>query len=118
MRWILRVLLICAALSLGACADTIPLQFPAGAPLRVDVHETLRHYSLAPDSKEYRQLDLWIQRNRSGWSRYYIGAPICGICVTAGDVQLNFLGTSVVAFVNNGGWHKPVTPSEYAFLRR
>ncbi len=114
-RGLLRIFAISAALSLGACAETIPLQFPVGAPLRVDVHETLRHYTLAPDSKEYRQLELWIQQNRSGWSRYYISAPICGICVTGGEVQLNFL---VVAFVNSGGWQKPVTPSEYAFLRR
>ena len=119
MRRTLSLFGIWGALLLGACGETIPLRLPVGVPLEVNVRETHTHYILAPDSNEYHKLDLWSQRNQSGWSRYYVTAPICGICVGAGDVQLNFLGPSVVVFLKDGGgWHKAVAPADYAFLRR
>lgn len=105
-------------LPLSACETTLSLQLPVGTPLDVSIPETHSHYTLAPDSDEYGKLALWIQRNQSGWSRYLITAPICGICVSTGGVQLNFLGPSVIVFLKDGGWHKPVPHSDYAFLKR
>jgi hypothetical protein len=118
MRRTLSVFPVCALLLLGACEAPIPLRLPVGAPLNVSVSETHNHFTIAPDSDEYRQLALWIERNQSGWSRYRVTLPICGICVSAGDIQLNFLGSSVIAVLKDGVWDKPVAPSDYAFLNR
>lgn len=116
VRWVAPLSAIFAALTLGSCYRTLPLRLPSGVPIEVNVRESHNRFILEPNSDRFRQLELWVQQNQSGWSRYRVTAAACGICVSAGDVQLNFLGSSVIVYSKDGGWQKPVGPSEYAFL--
>jgi hypothetical protein len=118
MRNYLRNILVANALLIGGCDHELSLQWPSSAPIEVNDRASHHEYTLAPDSQQYRRLRQWVDMNRSGWSRYYITAPICGVCLSAGDVQLNFLGSAVIAFTPEGMWQKPVAPSDYAYLKR
>jgi hypothetical protein len=118
MRNYSRNILVATALLIGGCDHELSLEWPSSAPIEVNDRASHHQYTLAPDSQEYRKLRQWVDMNRSGWSRYPITAPICGVCVSAGDVQLNFLGSGVIAFTLEGMWRKSVAPSDYAYLQQ
>jgi hypothetical protein len=118
MRSHLHNILVPTALLLGGCDHALSLEWPSGAPIEVNDLASHHQYTLAPDTQEYRRLRQWVDMNRTGWSRYRITAPICGVCVSAGDVELNFLGSAVIAFTREGMWQKPVASSDYAFLKQ
>jgi hypothetical protein len=118
MRSYLRSVLVATALLVGGCDHALSLEWRSGAPIEVNDRASHHQYSLAPDTEDYRRLRQWVDMNRSGWSKYRITAPLCGVCVSAGDVELNFLGSAVIAFTREGMWQKSVAPSDYAFLRQ
>ena len=71
---------------------------------------------LAPSSPEFRQLQLLVAQNRKGWSQLYSTPPATGILVTAGELHLQFIGSSVLASTPSGVFTKPIAESEYSFL--
>jgi len=103
---------------LVACTQNVTLPLLGSTPVEVNVREAQRHYTLAPGSEGHLLLERWLQRNKSGWSLYYVTAPMCGVCVHAGDLGLNFLGGSVIAYRGSAMWTKAVEPSDYEFLKR
>jgi hypothetical protein len=113
-----RNILVATALLIGGCDHELLLEWPSSAAIAVNDRTPHHQYTLAPDSQEYRRLRQWVDMNRFGWSRYAITAPICAVCVSAGDVQLNFLGSGVIAFTPEGMWRKSVAPADYAYLQQ
>jgi hypothetical protein len=108
--------LLLAFTLVSACKRTITLTIPDSAPLKVNFPRENQSVTLASDSEEYKQLALWIESNRSGWSPYYVTTPGGGIVVTGGNWRLQFLDSSVLAETDTNVYSKSVAPSEYKFL--
>jgi hypothetical protein len=110
------------ALSLGACARTLRLELPAGTPIElkkfIETGVEARPYtkSFQPSSAEYRGLQDWLARNQAGWSQSLATNPISGVFVTAGDLRLQFTGTTAFVFTDHGQYQKEVRHEDYAFL--
>src|ERR1700744_2252438 len=112
MRSQRRILLIALVVATAGCGSEVTLELPPGLPLKVTSGDLRYQYSIAPGSADYLKFQRWIAKSQSGWSRYRVTAPICGICVSASNTALNFLGDSVVLSIPAGMWQKRVSPVE------
>jgi hypothetical protein len=112
-------LLAACAVLIAGCARQLPLALPANTPAQV-FQLGGAHYTLDPASAGYRSLDQWVSNNRSGWSwgHYYATPPTKGVIVRAGNLNLQFLDSTVLAHTPQGDYRKNAPPSEYAFLVR
>jgi hypothetical protein len=118
MRVRLRFALALTLVLTSACSHTLSLTLPPGTPVRVSGYGAEPPFMLDPNSVAYRDLTAWIDQNRTGWSRYRVTTPGGGTFVTAGSLQLQFLGSSVMAYTPDGAFDKAANRSECSFLRR
>lgn len=72
---------------------------------------------LQRDAPEWRRLQEWLAHNQSGWSPSMITNPSDGVFVRAGDLNLQFVGTTVFAFTNHGQFQKDICKEDYAYLK-
>lgn len=112
------MLAVCLGL-LAGCARQLPLALPPDAPARVTEPGGVQ-YTLDPTSETYHALERWIADNRTGWSwgHYYTPPPVKGVSVRAGNLDLQFFDSTVLAHTPQGDYRKSVSPSDYAFLTR
>ena len=113
-----RIPLFALWLALAAgCTRELPLTLLPETPVEV-IELGGPHYTVDPGSDTHRQLERWVEHNRSGWIRYDATLPGRGIIVRATSVDLQFLGSKVFAQTPQGAFQKPVAPADYWFLRR
>jgi hypothetical protein len=107
------------ALLLAGCVRELPLALPHDVAAQV-TEPGGAVYLLEPASEDYRRLDAWLARNRSGWSwaHYYATPPARGFVVRAGSLHLQFFDSTVLARTPQGDFLKSVAPADYAFLKR
>ncbi|AMO23896.1 hypothetical protein UC35_14770 [Ramlibacter tataouinensis] len=73
---------------------------------------------LGPEDTRSVRLRAWLTRNPTGWSSYWATPPGHGIRVSAGELRLHFVETSVIACHSRKGCvYKQIKSEEYAFLR-
>jgi hypothetical protein len=123
LRRIAITVAACAVVvSLSACARTLSLHLPADTPIELKtfivtgVEAQPRTKLLQPNSPDYRRVEEWLAHNQRGWSQSLATNPISGVFVTAGDVRLQFTGSTAFAFTADGHFQKEVHHEDYAFL--
>ena len=107
---------LCLAFATG-CTRDLALALAPDTPVEV-IEVGGPHYTVDPGSDTHRQLERWVEHNRSGWIRYDATLPDRGIIVRANSVDLQFLGSKVFAQTPQGAFQKPVAPADYGFIRR
>lgn len=96
---------------------------PPDAPVRVFTFlekdaSGVRHpkeVSLRPQTADYQRLQAWLAQNQTGWSAI-LEPGGDGIFVHAGEVHLQFSGSTVTASTEAGPFTKEVREADYAFL--
>jgi hypothetical protein len=74
-----------------------------------------RRCSIAPDSAKFRKLSDFIRQNAQGWhSRSSDYQP--QLVVIGTDINLYFMGDTVVMNYSGGEYSHAVSPDSYAFL--
>jgi hypothetical protein len=74
-----------------------------------------RRCSIAPDSAKFRKLNDFMKQNAQGWhSRSADYKP--ELVVIGSDINLYFMGDSVVMNYSGGEYSRTVSPDSYAFL--
>jgi hypothetical protein len=114
-------LAVAACAALAGCLDeplttTVELKAPAAVHVVGLGGTPARDYPA--DSEVALRLKTWVDANRTGWLPYLATAPSAGLMVRADDVQLQFIGDSVIDHDAHGLYVKSVAPSDYAFLRQ
>ncbi len=100
--------------SFAGCSHSVHLALPVNTPVRVlaDSWEQL----IPPSDVRCDELGRWLARNQKGWSPVFATNPGGGILVTAGDMWLQFIGTTVFTRTPDGLLRKKVEPHDYAYL--
>jgi hypothetical protein len=113
-----------AVILFSGCTRTLYLSLPSDTPVRlVTYHEDSigisRPYEmpLPRDAPEWRRLQEWLAHNQSGWSQSMAINPSGGFFVRAGDLNLQFVGTTVFAFTDHGQFQKDIRQEDYAYLK-
>jgi hypothetical protein len=114
------LLAVLMGVALAGCTprEDRSLAFPVDLPLdvmRITGNGQPTHYLLQPSSENYRKIQDWLAINQVGWSDYLATSPGRGIFVSAGELRLQFVETTVLA-CKQGCLYKSVSPSDYAFL--
>ena len=108
------------ASAFSASAAEQQLAFPVSSPLQVvalSSNGNPNRWSMAPSDPRYAKLKEWLAQNQSGWSPYLATAPGRGIFVSAGNLRIQFTGTSALACRDNEPCvEKKVSEAEYGFL--
>jgi hypothetical protein len=74
-----------------------------------------RRCSIAPDSAKFRKLSEFMKQSAQGWhSRSSDYTP--SLVVIGTDINLYFMGDSVVMNYSGGEYSRTVSPDSYAFL--
>jgi hypothetical protein len=74
-----------------------------------------RHCSIAPDSAKFRKLSEFMKQSAQGWhSRSSDYKP--ELVVIGTNINLYFMGDSVVMNYSGGEYSRTVSPDSYAFL--
>ena len=125
MLW--RFFSLAVVLLLSACSHTVQIPVPSSSPLElVTWHhndatglEEPAKVLLQSSAPQYRQLQDWIRRNQTGWSRSLAPSTDRGVFVhsDALHLHLQFEDTTVSVFTDKGDFHKDIRKEEYAFLK-
>ena len=111
----MRKLILTNLLLLAACSTRLEL---AVAPnTQISVRDGTKAQHIQPGTPAYQELENWMARNQTGWSKYYATTPAGGIFVSDGNMTLQFVGGSVLTHHNGQFWTKHVQESDYQFLR-
>ncbi len=100
----------------AGCSQKVSLVLAADTPvlITVDSHQ----HVIAPSDPRYDRIREWLARNQRGWSPVFATNPSGGVIVTAGDLWLQFVGTTVFTRTHDGLLQKKVQPADYAFLQQ
>ena len=109
-----RPLFIVILLLLTACDQNVSFTLPTNLP--VDVVAAGNFEQIQPSDNRHKQLHHWLENNKNGWSTIYATTPSGGVLVRAGDLRLQFFGTTAYVSTSDGILSKEVKQSEYAFL--
>lgn len=119
---ILAVLLVAL---LSACTRTLNLALLDDVSVQLVVFNwkpgarktESKEMTLSPNAPEYRRLQEWFAQNQACWSQAYAINPTGGVFVHAGDLHLQFIGTTVFLFGAKGQFQKKIREEDYAFLK-
>ena len=101
---------------LAACAERISIALKSTAPAVAYDLGTKIERTITPGTEAHRRLAQWVLDNQEGWEPYVATPPALGIMVRAPELNIQFVGTSVIVETRKGVLSKKVTPAEYAFL--
>jgi hypothetical protein len=102
--------------TLSACVEPT-LTLPTNVPVTViELDNKTSERTIPTDSESYRKLVAWISNNQSGWSSYLAPPPGKGIIVRAGELDLQFIGTTVLVHTSKGVFTKSISFDDYSFL--
>jgi len=116
-RTVLAAVLVSLA-CIGCSSKELAFELPAAEPVRVYDFNSKSERLLLPESAEHRELAQWVSNHRGGWAPYFATPPALGIMVRAGQLNLQFIDTTVLAHTSEGVFERSVVPAEYAFLRQ
>ena len=111
----MRKLILTILLLLAACSARLELTVAPNT--KIAIRDGIKVQHIQPGTPAYQELEKWIARIQTGWSKYYATTPSGGIFVSDGNMTLQFSGSSVITHHNEQTWTKPVQESEYQFLR-
>ena len=118
MRSIRPVLVVATALGLAGCAQSVPLALAPSATVTVHDLSTSAEHALQPGSPDHARLAAWLAANRSGWSTYVATPPADGTLVRARGLDLQVIGSTVLARTEDGVLSKSIEPADLGFLER
>ena len=110
---ILLILLLWASASLPGCRKDLSNTLTSQGPLRVVIYESgdlFYERSISPNSREFRELVKWAERNSDGWETSMITVKP-GILVEGKDFSL-VIRPECAAFIYEGGQFARRMPSE------
>jgi hypothetical protein len=106
------LLVICSA-----CAQRVSFVLSSEAAATVYYLNTAKSQrTLLPTSDAHRKLREWIAANQDGWEKYLATPPAQGIIVRAQELNLQFIGNTVLVHSRQGVFSKHITQDEYLFL--
>lgn len=101
----------------GGCSRSISIEIPSQT-LTVETFaqgKAVQRCSVAPGSEKFRKLSQLMQQSVAGWhSRRADYVP--SVVVIAGDINLYFMGDSVVVDYSGGEYSRSLAADSYAFL--
>ena len=100
----------------SACAEQVSFALGPESPVTIYYLSTKNERTLLPKTDAHRKLVEWVTANQSGWEQYLATPPAQGIIIRAPELNLQFMGKSVLVHTRTGVFSKAVSSNEYSFL--
>jgi hypothetical protein len=114
-----RTVVLATQFLLFGCAQSLGFTLPKDEVLHLSVYEQgkpVQECVLPSTGPAHSALAAWLESNQSGWQLSPVGyAP--HILVQGSTFSFNLLGSSAIVVYSGRQFVKPVTVSEFAFLR-
>ncbi|MGM9485550.1 hypothetical protein ACS5PN_30455 [Roseateles sp. NT4] len=108
---------LAASILVSGCNESLPLSLDKGTSAHAYCLSGVRRdVGIQPGTETHQALAAWITENRGGWEPYLATPPALGVIVRADGFSLQFVGSVVIAHVEQGVLTKTAQESSYAFL--
>jgi hypothetical protein len=116
MHRLLTLLVFSLLAGLTACAKDLSLAVSTQSIATVYNLDNKAERTLVPGSPARGQLVQWVATNHNGWRPYLATPPALGVIVRTSELDLQFMGSTVLAHTRDGVFSKSVEPRAYSFL--